>query len=464
MVSAINLAIKDNKFLLGVLVFPVFFALLYLFSFLPIQAGFGLGGFLFLLILIAKIELGLYLMAFFLPIIHWDFFVWKLQIPLIDLIGVFVLTAFFIRYFVLIYLGSEKERPKIIWPFLWAFALFFVSAFLSALFSPTILDSMWYSVRWILFFYLAYVVFPVNVIKTEKILNRTMLAIVISASMISLLCLASLHGQDWRQEFIRIKPIAINGVFPIGENQNLIVEIILPAIFYIMALKQLLNKPRLSRFLNLIFLFLIFVLIGTFSRGGWLALLICLAITILYKYRKRVRHLVLPVVMIMIVLTPIFYYMYLMQTDYHIGVGSNQSRILSSQIAFNSFLDKPILGNGSGEYINIIADNVRFKAKFGDPLESHGVIQKVMAENGSLGLLGFCLFVLLIFKYMYKALMKMKKYDLIYLYLILAGVSVFIFELFNTSYYKGKLWFPIVIALVSANIYLEKEKYEPEEN
>jgi O-antigen ligase len=464
MIAAINLAIKDNKILLGTLVFPVFFVLLYIFSILPIQAGLAIVGFLFLLILIAKIELGLYLMAFFLPIIHWDFFVWKLQIPLIDLIGVFVLTAFFIRYFMLIYLSSEKERPKIIWPFPYAFGLFFVSAFLSGFFSPTILDSLWYSVRWILFFYLAFLVFPINTIKSEKTLKNVLLSTVISASLISLFCLASLYGQDWRQEFIRIKPIAINGIFPIGENQNLIVEIVLPAIFYILALKQMVTKQRISRFLNLIFLFLTAVLIGTFSRGGWLALLICLAITILYRYRKRVRHLILPVIMMMIVLTPIFYYMYLMQTDYHIGVGSNQSRILSSQIAFNSFLDKPMLGNGSGEYMNLIADNVRFRAKFGNPLESHGIIQKVMAENGALGLIGFVMFVILIFKYMYQGLMKMRKYDLIYLYLVLAGASVFIFELFNTSYYKGKLWFPIAIALVGVNIYLEKEKYAGAEN
>jgi O-antigen ligase len=107
---------------------------------------------------------------------------------------------------------------------------------------------------------------------------------------------------------------------------------------------------------------------------------------------------------------------------------------------------------------------VRFRAKFGDPLESHGIIQKVMAENGALGLIGFVMFVILIFKYMYQGLMKMQKYDLLYLYLVLAGVSVFIFEIFNTSYYKGKLWFPIAIALVGVNIYLEKEKYAGAEN
>ena len=58
----------------------------------------------------------------------------------------------------------------------------------------------------------------------------------------------------------------------------------------------------------------------------------------------------------------------------------------------------------------------------------------------------------------------MRKYDLMYLYLVLAGASVFICELFNTSYYKGKLWFPIAIALAGVNIYLEKEKYAGAEN
>ena len=51
-----------------------------------------------------------------------------------------------------------------------------------------------------------------------------------------------------------------------------------------------------------------------------------------------------------------------------------------------------------------------------------------------------------------------------YLYLVLAGTSVFIFELFNTSYYKGKLWLPIAIALVGANILINKEKNEKQKN
>lgn len=439
---------------------PIFLLPLYFLNFMPVEALLVLAALLFWIFLVAKIELGLYLMAFFLPVIHWDFFIWKLQIPLIDLLGVFALAAFFTRHAILTYLGPATLRPKLIWPFRKTFIFFFTAVLASSFFSPTILDSLWYGVRWILFFYLAYLVFPINVIKDEKILKKTMLAVVCSASLVGLMSLASLYGQDWRNEFVRIRPIAIADVYPLGANQNLLVEALLPAIFYLLAFRQYELSRRTKRFLNLVFLFLALVLIGTFSRGGWLALAACLSAGAMYRYRQSIRRFILPIAGVLIVLTPVFYYMYLMQTDYYIGVGSNQSRIVSSQVAWQAFADKPLLGNGSGEYMNIIANNVRFRAKFGDPLESHGVLQKIMAENGLFGLAGFLLFVWLIFRYFYKGIKTLSKYDLIYLYLVLGGSAVFIFEIFNTSYYKGKLWFPIALALASASIFYKKEKNE----
>lgn len=464
MSTLVNITIKDNKFLLGILILPVIFFLFYLLSYLPLQASLVLAAFLFVFILIAKIEFGLYLMAFFLPVIHWDFYIWKLQIPLIDLISVFVLTAFFVRYFMLTYLGPEEMRPKITLVFPKIFSFFFLAVIFSSFFSSTPLDSLWYGVRWILFFYLAYVILPVNIIRSEKTLKNILITIVLSATLVSIMSLASLYGQDWRNEFVRIKPIPIAGIFPFGENQNLIVEVCLPALFYVLALMQMINGPRITRFLNLVFLLLASVLVGTFSRGGWIALAVCLFVLVVYRYRQNIRHLLLPVFISLLILTPIFYYMYLMQTDYYIGVGSNQSRILSTQIAYNAFIDRPWLGNGSGEYMNIIANNVRFRAKFGDPLESHGVFQKIMAENGGLGLAGFTMFISSVFIFFYKSIKRLKKYDLLYLNLVLGASSIFIFEVFNTSYYKGKLWFPIALALLGANIYLNKEKQEYEKN
>jgi O-antigen ligase len=149
-----------------------------------------------------------------------------------------------------------------------------------------------------------------------------------------------------------------------------------------------------------------------------------------------------------------------LQSQFSIGVSSTENRWLLSQIAVKAWQQEPFLGQGSGIFYRLVEENIRFRAKYGDPLDSHGVGQKILAENGILGIFSFAAFCLAIFLSLHKGVvyLKGKKEFHLALLLSLGALAGFVFQLFNTSYYKGKMWLPIALALVTINIFTTKKK------
>jgi len=128
-----------------------------------------------------------------------------------------------------------------------------------------------------------------------------------------------------------------------------------------------------------------------------------------------------------------------------------------TQIAWQAFLDKPWFGQGSGNFINLVADNVRFRARYGAPLDSHGIGQKILAENGILGILTFVFLIANIIFIFRQALKNYKQEIDLLLPLVCGSLGILVFEFFNTSYYKGKLWLPIAITLAAINLFKNKK-------
>jgi O-antigen ligase len=173
-------------------------------------------------------------------------------------------------------------------------------------------------------------------------------------------------------------------------------------------------------------------------------------------YRDSLKKFILFGILLFVLLTPLAWQMYRLQTDYAVGIGSNNSRFLMTQIAYRTFIKYPVLGKGPGEYINIIDDNIRFRAKFGSPLEAHGVYLKVAAENGIIGIIGFSLLILVFLKQSQEFLKKYMEPANILIFL--AALSIILVEVFEVSYYKAKLWLPIVLALSAYEIISNERK------
>ncbi len=439
------------KTTLKISLFSIAFVLLS--NFLDIPFYYLVFTIVFFSIALIKIEYGVYLMAFFLPVINWNFYLGNFEIPFID----FLAGAVFIAYFLQNFLVREFRHIK--FPHLLSFSLFFIATILSSIFSDNIFSNLWYSIRWILFFYLVYIALPFNIIKNERILKNSFIFFSLSVLAVSLMGLFSIFSQDWLNTIARAKPMNIFGIFIIGENQNLMAETLLPGVFILLALKYWVKELFLKRLINILIFFVAFILLLTFSRGAWLSLLLVSSFLAIVYYRKNIHKFLIPLSLILLVMIPMIYYMVNLQGTFSVGGGSNRSRILLSEIAWDAFRENPILGKGTGEYFDTVAHNIRFRANYGEPVDSHGVLQKILLENGGLGMTTFLLFIFAIFSKFFEVF-KSRKFIELYLPVVGAATSVFIFELFNTSYYKGKLWFVLALALITINLIQEKKIYE----
>jgi hypothetical protein len=167
---------------------------------------------LFLLLFLAilwffsyRLDLGIYILAFLTPIMHWNFqLVWfrdflkdfpdllTFYASVVDVWAVFLLLALAINL-----LRRKMTGVKIIlqMPGLLFYILFLLSAVLSIVnvFNWEIIASLKYIIRFPLFVYLGYVVLGVNIIQNRRILENTMLAFVVSAFLGALMGGAFLH-------------------------------------------------------------------------------------------------------------------------------------------------------------------------------------------------------------------------------------------------------------------------------
>lgn len=161
-----------------------------------------------------------------------------------------------------------------------------------------------------------------------------------------------------------------------------------------------------------------------------------------------------------LIISPVLIYMYLFMTSEMVR-SSNLNRIALTKIAIETFEKHPIVGAGVGTFIEQVSRDRWYIIDFGEPSEAHGVVQKLLAESGILGfgtffaLLGYVMWRLI---KTYRGQEADSPWKYIILALILSSFGSIVFQLFNTSYFVSKLWFPLGIALAAARL-AEEEKY-----
>jgi O-antigen ligase len=421
--------------------------------------------FILLTILIVAIftafpRIGLYVLALSLPLIGIELIFYKITIPIVDLIALCLVLAFFINY--LLKAISGKNLKKLYWPFLIPFAIFLSISFLSVLFSNNFNQSLYYFLRWLVFLYLAYIVVPANIIVNPKILKTTIIMVFISSLLVLFSGFLSLYGQDFYDSFFRMQGINILGLYPLGINHNLIAEYLNIGIFITLIIREFLKTKREKNLIDLIFVIFILGIILTFSRAAWVTLIIQLFIYLTYKayYKKRERiAIILFSLLFIIIISPLFIRMEKLQEA---NIGSTQSRVLLNNVAIDAFKERPFLGHGSGEFINLVDKNVRFKAQHGTAIDAHGVLAKILAENGIFGLIAWLFIILYLFKISLLAIRRYYPKISWILPLCLAVWGGLFFQFFNTSYFKGKVWLPILLLFLAIKfldeLYVKKNK------
>lgn len=411
----------------------------------------------FFLIIAAKPKIGIYLIAASLPIIGSNFSFSGFVIPVADFIALLSFAGF-ITNFIYLKLFEPNRETKLTWPIFFPFLIFFIANLISVLLADNPARSLYYFLRWPFFLYFAYIFAPVNIIKDPKTLKKTIVIVFLSTMMVLVSGYLSLYGQDWQNSFFRINSLSILGGYPFGDNHNLIAEYLNIGVFLVLIIKEFLKNKRYQQIADVIFILTAIGIILTFSRTGWITLIIQLAIYLYYQIRydrKKKMGAVMLILFSAVIISPLLWKMSVLQDN---NTSSTENRVLLTEISINAFKEKPIFGQGGGEFVNLVDNNIRFKAKYGDPIDSHGVLQKVLAENGLFGLAAWLFIMAYLIKFSLFAIKKYYprvKWVLPFALAVLGGIF---FQFFNTSYYKGKVWFPLILFIIA--IKLSEQRYD----
>lgn len=401
-------------------------------------------------------KIGVYLTAASLPLIGRDFYIHGLIIPAADLVAILSLLGFFTNL-TFTALFRPQEKIKLIWPLFFPFALFFAANLFSIAFNSNPTASLYYFLRWPLFLYFAYIFVPANVIKNKKDLKQTVIIVFLSAVAVLVSGYLSLWGQDWQNSFFRLKSIYFLKSYPFGENHNLIAEFLNVGAFFVLVIREMIKDKRWQRAADLLFLLSALAIILTFSRTGWIILFLQSIIYIYYHLKhnpKEKMAVALFALMLTALISPLLWKMGEVQAR---NVSSTENRILLTEIALEAFQEKPLFGHGSGRFVGLVEDNIRFTAKYGSPVDSHGIIQKLLAENGLFGLATWLFLLFCIVNLSIRAIRCFYPRVRWILPFALAALGGIFFQFFNTSYYKGRVWFPIILFFLA--FHFSKQQY-----
>ena len=394
------------------------------------------------------VNIGLFLTALSLPLLDWRFYISDLEFNISDFL--ILLTAIFFLVYRLgqRFIGQAVRKWQ--WPLAWPMLCFLLAALLSSLFSPWRVESLKYFFRIIVFVYLLYIVLPVNALNSWRDWRWPFYGILIAGIGSGIVGLISLFGQDWSNSFFRVQPIAIFGQWWMGSNHNLLAELLVITNFFILAWGYWQKNERWRRCSQMLFVFFSLITLLTFSRAAWLVVAVQLLFMwlLLTKPRERLGWLLTGLLLFVLSL-PLWARMSQLQEA---NFSSTANHVLLTEIAWQGLQGRPLIGWGSGQFLTLVDHNLRFRAKYGDPIDSHGVLQKVVAENGYLGLIALIMVAFSLLAYWWKAWQKYGRQNLWLDFLILGASGGLLFQLFNTSYYKGKVWLPVAISLAAIKL------------
>ncbi len=347
---------------------------------------------------------------------------------------------------------DQNWRPH--FPLLWAYLPLIVAHALSV-FSPLEPDPypvLKFALRPVAFDYFAFIALPINLIKSRRRLRAALgafAAVGVFAAANGLL--AMFFPQSG---FLgRARPMDIFGVAVLGGNYNVLAELLVATAPATLALAYLVHSARFRRLLTGAAVFQCMIGLFTFTRTAWIVFIleaIFLGWTI---WRDRLHAYASALIIGLIVLLPFGIGMVAYSFS-SMAKSSDSTRLMLSQIALQVFESSPIVGGGAGTFINRIGSTQVFLIEYGAPLDSHGFLQKIAAETGLLGLGALIIFIFLTFQFVRTRLrwIHRRASREVILLLITGTGGVFVYELFNTSYWTGKMWLPLGLLIAAIGV------------
>jgi hypothetical protein len=356
--------------------------------------------------------------------------------------------------------GDVSWRPKL--PILKSYAAL-VGAHVISLFSgygPDLVQGLKFILRPVIFCYLAFIVLPVNLIRSRRRLKVVLGILVVVGCIAALNGLVSLGSVIAVGSLIRrAHPISLFGLNPIGDNHNVLAELLLATGPTALALGALAKKASWRRVLYGLAIVQILVGLLTFARTAWLVCLAQLAFLLVTIWRPAIKRHLSELLFLILLITPLAWFQ--LQVSFSsTAQSSNLTRWMLTDIAYQAFLEHPWIGNGAGTFTTRVGNARLFYQEFGDPLDAHGVIQKIMVEAGSLGVLAYILVLLQCALVARRQLRGMKGHDALAAYaLVAAGGGAFAYQFLNTAYWTAHMWLPV--GLMFAGLIVLKVEEQP---
>ncbi|MDP3244874.1 MAG: O-antigen ligase family protein [bacterium] len=371
-----------------------------------------------------------------------------------------------------------------------SFLVFFLSGAVSLLnvSSQYFWSSVKYLTRVVLFFYAAFFVPIISIMRQEgknteeegvpSILTKVLKVMYWTGLLSALMGLVSFFVVP-AVGFPRATPFSIFGFTPLGVNHNLLAETLVataPAGFFLWWL----GKDRAPTPIgigvgalsgpNWFFagsLLQVVIALLTFARTAWIALAIQFCLFIIFWFRlprpggaerggraKEFFQRVWPFLFFVAPLLVIFIW----TTGAQIVQESTLARLDMARISWFYFWQTPLIGQGIGTFVNSLWGIRAFLLDYGEPLEAHGVVWKLLFEQGLFGLLSFIFFIGMILWTIY---LEMKEggriAKAVATMAMVMATGVLAYELFNTTYYTSKLWVPLAVAAGAVSL-LKSEK------
>lgn len=377
----------------------------------------------------------------------------------------FVLVVWAVKVLLLWYKRRDTNwRPvlPLLAPFAALAAAHAISAFSS--YGPDPVLVFKFVLRPVIFCYVAYIALPVNLIRSKRRL-RAILGILTFVGLVAaangLLSMASVEAVG---SFVRrAHPIAIFGINPLGDNHNLLAELLLITAPASLALGALSKFPKARRFLYGAAALQALVALLTFARTAWIVFvlqLLCLSVTV---WRHALRKHLTDLAAVILIMMPLVIYQIKFSFS-NVAQNSNSARWMLTEIAWYSFLEHPLIGGGANTFIWRVGNARVFAQEFGDSLDAHGFAQKLMTETGSLGMLAYAY---LLFSGVRHAIRGLRGLDEAvrlpaYSLAVAAGGAV-IYQFFNTAYWTAHLWLPMGLLFAGLSV-LSKSSGEAQQD
>jgi O-Antigen ligase len=383
-----------------------------------------------------------------------------INIPYADLL---IIIASFVGVVALLQDWQKKKSlliDKQVWKnFVPLVFLLFVGIFsLTNIWSEQLLVSIKYWWRFVAFYYIFYFLFLQVFINNEKRYWKISWCLYFLGIFLSIMGIVSFILPEVSHAFRMATPLSWFGLFPHGASHNLLAEALVSIILFSWLLVYRYQSREYSKWLYLGLAIMIGVVLLTFSRTGWLVLWLELFILSAIYFKTKMRVFLQKYWWVGLALLAILmvYFITFGQTNF--VTSSNEARVAMIEKSVYLFQDHPWVGNGIGTWQEIVGKDIYFVYEFGEPLEQHGVIWKLMAEQGILGVivwLGMMGYFLAVLIKNYRQFQNNNPWRWGALVAVLVVFGQFVFQLLDTGYYSSKMWLPLGLAF--ALMYISKK-------